>query len=194
MLEDAGTQCSYRIWHCVMGFCINWMKFWICDFYHIVFHGFPTILYHFFHLFSCSYVVRFTHFKGWCSWTHLYVYILIINLCLLFFIKCSLICINVCFDLITLCLMLWFELSLKNIFELKNGEHLMSFVSRDGARLVSRLEAQISELQALIYNDWVEAKLLVALLSRCDADNEGATRGWGCRGWRKGEKKWVSCG
>ena len=36
--------------------------------------------------------------------------------------------------------MLWFELSLGNAFELKNGEeHLMDFVSMDRTRLVSHL-------------------------------------------------------
>ena len=37
-------------------------------------------------------------------------------------------------------MMLLFELSLRNAFELRNGEeHLISFVSRDRARLVSHL-------------------------------------------------------
>ena len=36
--------------------------------------------------------------------------------------------------------MLWFELSMRNAFELRNREeHLMSFVFRDGAKLVSCL-------------------------------------------------------
>ena len=78
---------------------------------------------------SCCHLVRFTHFGDWCSWTHPYFYILIINLCLLFIIKCSLLCINACFGLITLCMMLWFKLLFGNAFELRNGEeHLMGFV------------------------------------------------------------------
>ena len=39
MLEDAGTQCSDRMWHWDMGFCINCMKFWTCSFYHFVSHA-----------------------------------------------------------------------------------------------------------------------------------------------------------
>ena len=36
--------------------------------------------------------------------------------------------------------MLWFELSLKNAFELRNREeHLIGFVSRDGAKFISHL-------------------------------------------------------
>ena len=47
---------------------------------------------------------------------------------------------NVCFGLITLCLMVLFELLLGNAFELRNGEkYLMCFVSRDKVRLVSHL-------------------------------------------------------
>ena len=68
------------------------------------------------------------------------VYILIINLCLFFIIKCYPLCINACFRLIILFLMLWFELSLKNAFELRNKEeHLMGFVSRDRTEFVSHL-------------------------------------------------------
>ena len=81
---------------------------------------------------SYGYVVRFIHFWGWCNWTYPYAYILIINPCLLFIIKCFLLCINVCFGLITLYLMLWFKLSLGNAFELIYGEkHLKGFVSKD---------------------------------------------------------------
>ena len=91
-----------------------------------------------FFLWLCSHVVRFTYFGGWCDGTYSYVYTLIINLCLLFTIKCSLLRSNACFGLITLCLMLWFELSLGNAFEHINGEeHLMDFVSRDREKLWS---------------------------------------------------------
>ena len=104
----------------------------------------PWLPYHFsfsFHLFSsCSHVVRFIYFGGWCNWIHPYVYILIINLCLLFIIMCSLLCINACFGLITLCLMLWCDLLLGNAFELRNGEeHLMGFVFRNEAKPLSHL-------------------------------------------------------
>jgi len=44
-----------------------------------------------------------------------------------------------------------FELSLKNTFELRNGEeHLMSFVFRDGARLVSHLLALVLKANHLV--------------------------------------------
>lgn len=71
---------------------------------------------------SCIHVIRFTHFRSWCGWTLSYVYILNNNICLLFIIKCYLLCIKVYFSLIILCLILWFELSLTNTFELRNRE------------------------------------------------------------------------
>ena len=47
--------------------------------------------------------------------------------------------------------MLRFELSLENTFELRNGEeHLMSFVSRDGAKLVGHLLTIVLKASHLI--------------------------------------------
>ena len=42
-LEDAGTQCSDRMWHWDMRFCINCMKFWTCIFYHFVSYVEPLV-------------------------------------------------------------------------------------------------------------------------------------------------------
>jgi len=47
---------------------------------------------------------------------------------------------NACIDLITCCLILWFECSLKNTFKLRDRiEQLMSFVSRNKTRFASHL-------------------------------------------------------
>ena len=47
--------------------------------------------------------------------------------------------------------MLWFELLLGNAFELRNGEeHLMGFVSRDGAKLVSHLLTLVLKASHLV--------------------------------------------
>ena len=53
---------------------------------------------------------------------------------------CFPLCINICFGLTTLFLMLWFELLVENALEFRNiEEHLMRFVSRDRTKHVSHL-------------------------------------------------------
>ena len=48
-------------------------------------------------------------------------------------------------------MILWFELSLANAFEIRNGEeHLMGFMSRDRARFVSHLLTLVLKASHLV--------------------------------------------